>query len=413
MFKRKLSGSLSNTLLLFVYILIFAIFAAGCSGEKPNDPRMDEEQTEPVSSSGESEQGSETDTEQEPEQELEQEQKPAAWTFTDTSGTEITVDIPIEKAVVINRNTAEAISLLGAGESIIATGDNTAKNNPYLGLEDLPDVGETGQVNLETILSLKPQVVFAYTNRPDETLEEKLEPAGIKVIRMNNYLPEQVDEEWELLGKLFGQEERAAKFLEWKQGIERIPAERIEMIEEDDKKSVMALSAGFLNSNGGYRIFPSESLGGEPGVGEGYATVLAGGQDAADLQWDPSEASTTIMVDEEYVIQRNPEVITLHGTWLGGYEATDAALLEEAFSNIKTISSLDQLDAGKTNEVYFFHTNFIGSDKRYIGVLQLAKWLYPDQFEDVEPDAYAKEYFEEWLGVPYQGIWYYSFKENH
>lgn len=333
-------------------------------------------------------------------------------TFTDTAGTEITLDLPIDKAIVINRNTAEAIKLLGAEDRLIATGDTTVKNNRYLGLQDLPDIGETGEVNLETILGLKPQVVFAYTNRPDQTLEDKLGPAGIQVIRMNNYLPDQMDAELELLGRLFGKEERAAEFLAWKHGIEQIPVERLKGLAEEEKKSVLALSAGFLNSNGGYRVFPSQSLGGKPGVGEGYATIAAGGVDAADLQWDPTEASTTILVDEEYVLTRNPQVITLHGTWLGGYDVADRVPFEEAFANIMEISSLKQLDAGKTRDVYFFHTNFIGSDKRYIGVLQLAKWLYPERFQDVEPDDYARQYFEEWLGVPYQGTWYYSFKES-
>lgn len=336
----------------------------------------------------------------------------SVWTFTDTSGKQVTLNIPIKRAVVLNRNTAEAITLLGESDRIVGTGDNTIKNNPYLGFDRLPDVGETGQVNLEAILSLKPQVVFAYTNRPDEKLEEKLEPAGIQVVRINNYLPDQVDEEWKLLGKLFGQEERAAQFLEWKQEIERIPAQRISSISEQEAKSVLALSAGFLNSNGGYRIFPSQSQGGTPGVGEGYATILAGGKDAADLQWNPADTSTTIMVDEEYVLKRNPDVITLHGTWLGGYAAISTKPLEEAFANILSISSIGKLKAGKSRDVYFFHTNFIGSDKRYIGVLQLAKWLYPERLEDVDPDKYAREYFEKWLGVPYQGIWYHSFKEK-
>nr|WP_240353634.1 ABC transporter substrate-binding protein [Cohnella algarum] len=177
------------------------------------------------------------------------------YTFTDTSGKQITLNIPIQTAIIINRNTAEAIKLLGADDRVAATGDATIKNNPYLGFQSLPDVGETGQLNLETILSLKPQAVFTYTNRPDRKLEEKLEPAGIKVVRMNNYLPDQTDSEWELLGKLFGKEERAAQFLEWKHGIERISAERIQSIGENDKKSVMALSAGFLNSDGAIVFF--------------------------------------------------------------------------------------------------------------------------------------------------------------
>lgn len=338
--------------------------------------------------------------------------EPEVLTFQDSAGKEITLTLPIERAVVINRNTSEAIKLLGAGEAIVATGDTTLKNNSYLGYESKPDVGETKQVNLELILSLKPQVVFAYTNRPDQTLEEKLEPAGIKVVRINNYLPEQMDEELRLLGKIFGKTEKAEAFLQWKQSIEQLLADRVADLKEEEKKSVIALSAGFLNSNGGYRIFPSKSLGGKPGVGEGYATILAGGKDAAeDLEWNPAETSTTIMVDEEYVLKRNPEVITLHGTWLGGYETEETESFEDALENIMKSTSVSKLKAGQNREIYFFYTNFVGSDKRYIGTLQLAKNLYPERFQDVDPEQYAKEYYENWLGVPYKGIWTYSYKD--
>lgn len=385
--------SAKKMVLFMLFFAIIATAAAGCATGQPAG--------QPAAAPKSGQANVHTDAEQ-----------AKTWTFTDTGGKTITLDIPVQRAVAINRNTAEAIVLLGAGDRLVATGDTTIKNNPYLGLGALPDVGETGQVNLETILSLKPQVVFAYTNRPDRKLEEKLEPAGIKVVRINNYLPEQMDAEMELLGRLFGKEERAARFLEWKHNVESLAAERVKGISETNKKSVLALSAGFLNSNGGYRVFPGQSLGGKPGVGEGYATVLAGGKDAADLQWDPAETSTTIMVDEEYVLKRNPDVITLHGTWLGGYEAADAKPFEDAFANMLNISSLGKLKAGKNRDVYFFHTNFIGSDKRYIGTLQLAKVLYPERFRDVEPEQYAKQYFETWLSVPYKGIWYYSFKES-
>lgn len=372
---------------LFGLLTIFLI-VTGCSAASPS---------------------SSTPAEQKTEQAVPQEKQELA--FQDSAGTAITVKLPVERVVVLNRNTAEAIKLLGAEQYVLATGDTTVKNNPYLGFDSKPDVGETKQINLEQIISLKPQIVFAYTNRPDKTLEEKLEPAGIKVVRMNNYLPEQMDEELKLLGKIFDKSDKADEFLAWKHSIEKLLADRVAGIKEEDKKQVLALSAGFLNTNGGYRIFPSQSLDGKPGVGEGYATILAGGKDAADLQWNPAEASTTIMVDEEYVLKRNPEVITLHGTWLGGYNVKDTKPFEEALRHIMSTTSVSRLKAGQSKDIYFFYTNFVGSDKRYIGNLQLAKYLYPDKFQDIDPEQYAKEYFEKWLGVPYQGIWHYSFKD--
>lgn len=337
---------------------------------------------------------------------------PKQMTFKDTAGTEHTLSLPIERAVVINRNTAEALQLLGVQDKVAATGDTTLTNNPYLSYGELPDVGKTGEINLELLISLKPQVVFAYTNRPDRTLEDKLGPAGIPVVRINNYLPGQMEDELRLLGRLFGKEEQAERYLSWKGELEKLLEERVKSIPDEEKKSVLALSAGFLHTNGGYRVFPSRSSDGAPGVGEGYATLLAGGKDAADLQWNSAEASTTVQVDEEYVLSRNPEVITLHGTWLGGYDAADATEHRKVLDTILDMDTIKQLKAGQQKEIYFFHTNVIGSDKRYIGVLQLAKYLYPDRFADIDPDAYLREYFENWLHVPYQGVWHYAAKAD-
>lgn len=368
--------------LSIAFLLLFIVVLAGCADKEEGKS----ETAQPVAKT----------------------EAPTTITITDTAGKEITVDLPITKAVVVNRNTAEALKVLGVDEEIIATGDTTLKNNAYLGFEDRPDVGKTAELNLEAILSLKPEVVFTYTNRPDSTLEEKLEPAGIKVIRLNNYLPEQMDEELETLAKLFGKEDKAAEFLAWKHDIEDELEKRVKDIPESDKKTVLALSAGALNSQGNYNVFPSASLNGEPGVGEGYATILAGGLDAANLEWNPAETSTTINVDEEYVLQQNPDVITLHGNFFGGYEATDDTSFKEVYDGVMVNTAVKQMTAGKNKDVYMFYTNIIGSDKGYIGRLQLAKYLYPERFSDVNPDSYLQEYFEKWLGLEAKGIWYYG-----
>ncbi|UOQ44305.1 ABC transporter substrate-binding protein [Halobacillus salinarum] len=333
-------------------------------------------------------------------------------TAVDSAGKEFTVDAPIEKAVVLNRNIAEALTILGADNHVVATGDTTLENNPYLHYDDLPDLGETSEVNIEKIISMDPDVVFTYTNRPDNTLEAQLEPAGISVIRLDYYLPGKMNDELRLLGKLFNKEDRAAKFIEWKTGLETLLKDRVSEIPDKEKKSVMALSVGFLNSQGGYRIFPSQTTAGNPGVGEGYATILAGGKDAADVKWNSQESSTTVLVDEEYVLKKDPDVLTLHGTWLGGYETSNNQEFEDVYNNIIDNTSVSQLTASKTKNIFIYHTDIIGSNKRFIGALQLAKDLYPKKFQDIKPFDYLEEYFEKWLGVEYKGTWHYSPKED-
>src|SRR5690606_6092113 len=155
----------------FAYLLLIGLLLTACAGSpNPQSSSPDEAGKTPLGEEG-------TQTPPGSEQaEGNQEEEKTVFVFTDTAGKEHELPVPLENVVVINRNTAEAIQVLGAQDKVIATGDTTLANNPYLDYGDLPDVGKTGEVNLELILSLKPQAVFAYTNRPDQTLEDKLEP---------------------------------------------------------------------------------------------------------------------------------------------------------------------------------------------------------------------------------------------
>ena len=377
---------------------------AGCGKTAPQE----ESSNAPETSALESSVTTEVSTEENPSQEAGK----YPFTFTDSLGTEYTIEQPLEEIVILNRQTAEAVKILGAEDKVIATGDTTVENNPYLGFHDLPDMGDTSELNIEAIIGLEPDAVFIYTNRANDVLEEKLNPLGIPVIRIDNYQPENYDEEMILLGQLVDEEERAKEFLEYRHEIEDMTAERIASLSNEEKKSVMALSVGFINSNGGYRVFPSTATTGEMGVGEGYATILAGGVDACpEILWDPIQGDTTIQVEEEYALSCNPDVITLHGTWLGGYNCTDPQEFQTVIDNIYETSSIEQMQAGKDREVYVFHTDMLGASKRHIGVLQLGKYLYPDLFEDIDAESYAREYFENWLETEYQGIWFYSAKD--
>lgn len=330
----------------------------------------------------------------------------------DSTGREFTIKRPVSRVVSLNRQISEALTLLGAHERVVGTGDTTIENNPFLPFTGLPDVGKTGEVNLELILSLQPEIVFAHTNRDVEILEEKLEPAGIQVIRADYYRPDRQKDELRLIAKIMDVEESAEKFIAWQESLESLRKERLAGLTEEERRTVIALSVGFLNSQGGYRVFPSRSADGSMGPGEGYATILAGGIDAAaDIVWPPEQSGTTVLVEPEYVLQRNPEVVTLHGTWLGGYKAEDDSQFREVMANILNTTSLPQIQAVDTGDVYIFHTDFLGAARNFIGVLQLAKYLYPDRFADVDVDAYHRQYFEEWLKTPFAGVWHFSLKD--
>ncbi|MDD2251680.1 MAG: hypothetical protein PHQ10_01775 [Dehalococcoidales bacterium] len=64
-------------------------------------------------------------------------------------------------------------------------------------------------------------------------------------------------------------------------------------------------------------------------------------------------------------------------------------------------------DAAKNGRIHILEELMVDGTRSYIGSLYLAKWLYPDLFEDLNPEEVHEEYFEKWLGVPYKGIWAY------
>ena len=71
-------------------------------------------------------------------------------------------------------------------------------------------------------------------------------------------------------------------------------------------------------------------------------------------------------------------------------------------------SILGQTNAAKNGNVFLYSYYGLGSGgQTQLGALYLAKRIYPELFEDIDPVQFHREYFEEWFGIPYQGVWFY------
>ncbi len=121
-------------------------------------------------------------------------------------------------------------------------------------------------------------------------------------------------------------------------------------------------------------------------------------------------------VDPEWVLQQNPEVIIIpafhdydpSGDYLTGYQLENGDNAERFIEEASQWDEWKQLEAVKNGQVYVLDgdTGFT-SCKAVIAATYMAKWFYPERFKDLDPEVVHKEYFEEWLGVPYRGIWAY------
>ena len=86
---------------------------------------------------------------------------------------------------------------------------------------------------------------------------------------------------------------------------------------------------------------------------------------------------------------------------------TSTEKAEKFLKEIVTRKEVAGTDAAKNGRMLILEEMMVDGTRSYIGSLYLAKWLYPDLFEDLNPEEVHEEYFEKWLGVPYKGIWAY------
>jgi iron complex transport system substrate-binding protein len=258
-------------------------------------------------------------------------------------------------------------------------------------------VGKYSRPSYEKILELKPQAVLAYEKSySDEDFAATLEPLGIKVVKLNLFKPETYDDELRSLAKALGKEGKAGEFIAWKKQKTDLLAERLKGLEPQDAVSVLAIyTSNFAEGN--YKTFARDTS-------THQGIEAAGGRNiAGDMEGYPQ-------VNGEWILEQNPEAFVLNtsGDVEMGYDATDLSWSENVVAQAGRDKIITKTDAGKNGRVYLLYNRLLSGDKTYLGAFYLAKWFYPDLFEDIEPDLILREYFEKWIGVPFAGIWSYK-----
>ena len=251
--------------------------------------------------------------------------------------------------------------------------------------DELLDVGSGWTPDLEKILGLNPDVVFVHPpGGPFDTTPTltKLESAGITVLCFKCQTPEIHREEVEKLGYLFDRRDEAEVYLNWRENILNSIKETVDTIPEEDRVNV------YFESYMPYTTYPRY----------GYLTE-AGGVDI--FAGEPGGS-----VNAEAVIDRNPDVILKVAYPGGGYtlDADDTADLKALRDEIMSRSELQGVKAVEDKRVYVITSYLLLylPHCNHIECFQLeyqAKWLHPELFEDLDPQAIHQEYLTEFQGL--------------
>lgn len=321
-----------------------------------------------------------------------QTQEPASQkiTVTDTLGRQVELNGTAKKIVAIGPGALRLCCYFNNTDilaGIEKMDKDSASGKPYLlanpSLTALTEIGPGGPNNApdpEKILAVKPDVIFT-TYAADKAAADNLQSkTGIPVVAISygqvSTFDPQINVSLLLIGKIIGMEQRAQELATILDSFKNDLMDRTKSIADDQKPSVyvgglgMRGTHGIESTQGHYSLF----------------NVIH-----ARNVVDETGKTGSLMIDKEKLIAWNPDKIFI-----------DAGGLPSVLDDYKKNPEFYQtLSAIKNGEVYsqlpynFYTTNIDTAiaDAYYIG-----KVLYPEQFNDIDPEAKADEIYKLLLG---------------
>lgn len=354
-------------------------------------------------------------------------QDPAAVMVTDLLGRKVKVHVPVRRVILGEGRQLYLVAALDTQnpiERIVGWRKDLIQSDPdtygaYLrkfpAIAKIPTFGgfEDGTFDIEQAISQQPDVIIlnieAQHATEDARYIEKLDALGIPVVYVDfrNNPMQNTEPTMRLFGQLFGKEERAGAFIDFRnQQIRRVT----DVIEASNPPRPNV----FIERIGGYTDDCCLSFGNE---NFGRFVEMAGGNNIAK----GIIASTFGQLNPEQVIVANPDQVVVtsanweafapSGRWVGVGPAAD---LTQARHKLAWYTQRPAYAGIKAQDSQAFHAiwhQFYNSPYQFVAIQQLAKWFHPTLFADLDPDASFRELHERFLPVPYEPGYFVSLKK--
>lgn len=345
----------------------------------------------------------------------------------DITGREVSVNVPVERVIL---GEGRQIYFTGALDTehpfkrIVGWRDDFQKadlDGYNIYLKKFPEMGKIptfggmkdGTFDIEQAVTLKPDVIIMNIDAKSATEEsgyiEKLSKVGIPLVYVDfrEKAMENTDPSMRLIGKLFGKEKRAEEFVEFHDAQINRVTDKLASV-KDLKKPVV-----FMERAGGYSDDCCMSFGNE---NFGKMVQLAGGENMAGK----IIPGTFGVVNPEQIIASNPDQVIVTGAnwelyvpggkWVGVGPGADKALAEKKLADLMKRPAFTDIKAVKDGNVHAIWHQFYNNPYQFVAVQQIAKWLHPELFKDLDPEATFKELHERFLPVAYQSGYFVSLK---
>lgn len=359
----------------------------------------------------------------------------AAWagetvTVTDITGRKVEVEVPVEKVILGEGRQIYFTAALDSDDPfkrVVGWRDDFEKADndgyhqyldKYPVMKDLPSFGgmKDGTFDIEQAVALDPDVIIlnldAKTATEDGGYIEKLAKVGIPVVYVDfREKPMQNTEaSMRLIGELYGKQEKAEEFIKFR--AEEIAKVTDKLAAEKDLKRPVV----FVERAGGYSDDCCMSFGDE---NFGKMVEIAGGTNmASDII--PGTFGT---VNPEQIIAANPDQIIVTGAnwelyvpggnWVGVGSGADPEVTSEKLAKLMERPAFTGVKAVEEGNVHAIWHQFYNSPYQFVAIQQIAKWLHPDLFADLDPDATFQELHDRFLPVDYRPGYFVSLKKHN
>ncbi|WP_152046714.1 ABC transporter substrate-binding protein [Aureimonas psammosilenae] len=349
-------------------------------------------------------------------------------TVTDVTGREVKVAAPVKRVILGEGRQIYFVAALERDtpfEHIVGWRDDLPKADPesyaaylakYPEIAKLPTFGgmKDGTFDVEQAVSLKPDVILMNVDAKTATEEagyiDTLAKVGIPLVYVDFREKPMVNTEpsMRLMGKLFDKEKVAEDFIDFR-------AKSIKAVTDvlADKKPAAPLV--FVERAGGYSDDCCMSFGDE---NFGKMVEIAGGRNMAK----DMIPGTFGNVNPEQIIASDPDQVIVTGgnwgayvpggNWVGvgyGADEAEARLKLEALTKRAAFTGTKAVKNGEFHAIWH---QFYNNPYQFVAIQEIAKWLHPDLFKDLDAEATFKELHARFLPLDYKPGYFVSLTDT-
>ncbi len=311
--------------------------------------------------------------------------------FVDDLGRTVDVAVPVKRAVIFNRYNAELVRAVGGIDSIVAVDAGVLRDRAYW--PELANIAIAGQgqnePNYEAIVALSPDVVILPRNGAWEQAAQQLKPFGIPVLVLTAWDTLKHAPNTRMIGQLFNGRDRAEKLVAFHARYENLLVQRLQGVERkpvyfEEVRNLVTVTPGsgwhdMIEVAGGINIFGDININAE--------SAARGNENS-------------FAVNPEEIVARTPALVVK--LQQGSYEPIPAEILANNWNALRHRDDIALTPAGATGDIRLINYYLAGGCSKITGALQLAKWLHPDRFADIDPEDAMREWIEVFQGLPFR-----------